>query len=182
VPATPGQPPAVSNGISAKTPASVDLIYTDSLLVVSFQDLPTPVTPFEQKVHDDGTVILLLNQAFVATNKTCRQLEKEVRERYVPKLYKQMTVTVAISGGTRFYTVDGEVKMPNKQPWIGRTTLRQAIASCGDFTDFANRRKVRLTRADGSSQEINILKVIQGKSPDLEVFPGDKINVPRKWW
>jgi len=180
-------PPAGSSGVApsvgaAKGQASVDMISGDSLLVVSFQDLPQPVTPFEQKVHDDGTITLLLNQTFVATNKSCRELEREIRQLYVPKLFKQMTVTVAISGNTRFFYVEGEVKVPARQPWLGRMTLRQAITSCGDFTDFANKKKVSLTHEGGARQIINMKKVIAGEAPDPDVLPGDKIHVYRKWW
>jgi polysaccharide export outer membrane protein len=151
-------------------------------LTITFADLAIPVQPLEQKVKDDGTITLLLNQTFVVTNKTVVELQKEIRERYVPVYFRQLTPNVVQRDATRFYYVSGEVKAPARQVYIARITVRQAIASCGDFTDFARKSKVKLTRSNGQFEIVDIVKVIDGGAVDPEVFPGDKIHVPRKWW
>jgi polysaccharide export outer membrane protein len=90
-----------------------------------------------------------------------------------------MTVTVTAEKNSRFYYVDGEVKHPDRFIYLSRTTVLKAIASAGGFTDFANKRKVTLTRLNGRTFTINCKKAIQVPSLDLEVFPGDRIFVKR---
>ena len=93
-----------------------------------------------------------------------------------------MTVTVKPEESTRWYYVDGEVKSPNRQIYTSRITVLKAIASAGGFTDFANKKKVKLTRVDGRTQIVNCVKALDNPSLDLEVYPGDKIHVPRRLW
>jgi len=149
-------------------------------LVIIFSDLPNgaPPQPFEVHVKEDGTITLSLNQTFQAVGKRQGDLEKEIRDRYVPAYYKYLTVT--IKPQDRFYFVDGEVKGPGRQVYIGPMTVTKAIGSCGDFTDFANRKKVKLTRVDGHTQTVNCKEAINDPRLDLPIYPGDKIHVPRK--
>lgn len=158
-----------------------DLINVGDTLLISFADLPIVVqSPTEERVKDDGTIRLLENQSFVAAGKTLGQLEKEIHDRYVPRIYVKMTVSVRPKTETQFYYVDGEVKQPNRQVYISRTTVLKAIASAGGFTDFANKGKVTLTRVNGKRFVINCKKAQREPNLDLEVFPGDKVWVPRR--
>lgn len=160
----------------------IDVLQVEDALIISFSDLPMPVAPVEDRIKQDGTITLMLNQKFTAAGKTRGDLEKEIRECYVPKYYKYLTVTVRRQDQTRFYYVGGEVKIPGRQVYLGPMTVLKAIQSCGDFTDFAKQRAVELTRADGRKFTINCKKARQDPSLDLEVYPNDKIHVPRTWW
>ena len=160
------------------TPDSPEIIKIGDVLTVSFLDIPNSPPASGIKVREDGTITLLHNQTFVAAGKTSGDLEREIRVTYVPKYYVNMTVTVLMQNG--FYFVDGEVKSPNRYPYAGKTTVLKAIASAGDFTDFANRKKVRLTRTDGHTLIINCYKALEDPSLDVEVYPNDKIHVPRR--
>ena len=70
--------------------------------------------------------------------------------------------------------------MPGRQPYLGPTTVLRAIASCGDFTDFAKKQKVRLTHANGKSVIVNCIKAQDHPELDPPVYPGDRIHVPRR--
>ena len=153
----------------------------DSLTII-YSDLPQATPPFEGKIKEDGTITLLVNKTFTAAGKTAGELEKEIRACYVPSFYKYMTVTVTPRESTRWYYVDGEVRSPTRQIYNSRITVLQAIASSGGFTDFANKKKVKLTRVDGRSQIVNCVKARDNPSLDVEVYPGDKIYVPRRIW
>jgi len=141
-------------------------------------DIPNPPVPSATKVREDGTITLMLNQPFVAAGKTSGDLEREIRAAYVPKFYVTMTVTVFMQNG--FYFVDGEVKSPNRYPYAGKTTVSKAIASAGDFTEYANKKKVTLTRTDGHRLIINCIKALGDPTLDVEVYPNDRIHVPRR--
>lgn len=158
----------------------MDKIHMGDTLVIGYSDLPILMPPDEQRVKDDGTILLMQNQTFQADGKTRGQLEREIRERYVPQYFRNMTVSVSHKKETQFYFVDGEVRLPNRQVYISRTTVLKAIASAGGFTDFAKKSKVKLTRGDGHISIINCNKALTNPQLDLEVFPGDKINVPRR--
>lgn len=161
------------------TNAGPDSLRPGDSLTIVFTDLPEVPLPVTQRVKEDGTINLMENQTFVAAGKTRGDLEKEIRERYVPKFYLKLTVN--IKPEDRFYFVGGEVKSPGRQIYLGPVTVSKAIQSCGDFTDFANKKKVKLIRVDGKSFTVNCVKAIDNPSLDLPVYPGDKIHVPRRF-
>ena len=135
---------------------------------------------FQVKIKEDGTITLLQNQTFSAAGKTRGDLEKEIRKCYVPRFFKYMTVIIARETQTLFYYLIGEVRAPARQVYVSRITVLKAIASAGGFTDFANKKDVKLTRLDGRKATINCIKALKDPSLDLEVYPGDTIYVPRK--
>lgn len=151
-------------------------------VTVTFTDMPVAFPPFEEKIKEDGTITLLQNISFTAAGMTPGNLAKEIRKKYVPDYYKYMTVTVKQQEMTRWYYVDGEVRQRSRQQYITRITVLKAIASAGGFTDFAKKKKVRLTRADGRTQIVNCEKALVNPTLDPEVYPGDKIHVPRRLW
>jgi len=157
-----------------------DVLNIGDLVTVVFSDTPTPTTPFEERVKDDGNITLLLNQTFQVAGKTRSTLEREIRARYVPAYFVNLTVTVKPQ--ERYYYVNGEVKTPSRQPHPGELTVLKAIASAQGFTDFANKKKVRLTRADGHTVIVNCEKALKDAQLDLPVYPGDKVDVPRSIW
>jgi polysaccharide export outer membrane protein len=149
------------------------------LLKVTFADLPTPWMPFEGRIREDGKVTLNLNETFDVVGKTRGQLATEIRERYVPRKFLYMTVLVDVSEGSRYYYVGGEVKTPGAKPYVARIKLLEAIQASGDFTDYAKRSGVTVTRG-GKKYKINC-KDAKGKHPELniEILPDDRIEVPR---
>jgi protein involved in polysaccharide export with SLBB domain len=157
-----------------------DILHPGDILTVNITDIPTPMSPFEVKVREDGKITLLLNKTFAASGKTIGDLETEIRNAYVPVIYKNMTISLRSQNG--FYTVEGEVKMGGRQPYLGPTTVLRAISSCGGFTDFANKKKVQLTRGNGHKYIINCIKAVDHPELDLPVYPGDLIHVRRKIW
>ena len=159
-----------------------EMLHVGDTLTVTMADTPVVIPPAEEKIKPDGTITLTLNQVFKADGKTRGELEKDIRARYVPDYFRQMTVTVKQQESTRWYYVDGEVRSPSRQIYNIRITVSKAIATAGGFTDFANKKKVRLTRLDGRTQTVNCLKALENPALDPEVYPGDKIHVPRRLW
>jgi protein involved in polysaccharide export with SLBB domain len=147
-------------------------------LTITFADLVTPVPPIEDRIKEDGTITLMYNKTFTVAGKTRGELEKEIRSAYVPSYYPAMTVFVKLTESMRFYYVDGEVKAPSRQVYISRVTVTKAIATAGGFTEFAKKRVI-LTRLDGTNIEVDYKKAIRNPKLDPEVQPGDRIWVPR---
>jgi protein involved in polysaccharide export with SLBB domain len=147
---------------------------------VTFSDMPVPLQPMDVTVREDGKITLLQNHDFVAEGKTRGALAQEIHAFYVPNYYPSMTVSVDFQRDAQFYYVGGEVKTPNRFIYLGPIHLLAAIRSAGDFSDFANKRSVLLTRTDGRKMTVNCRKALQDPTLDPEVFPGDNIYVPRR--
>ena len=91
-----------------------------------------------------------------------------------------MRLTVTVSSPQRVFYVGGEVKQPGRQLYVGETTVTKAIQAAGDFTDFANHKKVKLIRQNGEVVTVNCVKALQDPTSDPAVYPGDQIQVPRR--
>jgi len=165
-----------------KVTGGIDFIKVGDNLVVTFSDLPQQQQPtiIDDKVRGDGTIRLIQNLTFKAAGKARGDLEKEIHDTYVTNYFQTMSVTVKQMKDTQFYYVDGEVKTPNRQIYISRLTVLKAIASANGFTDFARKKGVILTRADGHTIKVNCVKAQTNPTLDPELFPGDKIYVPRR--
>ena len=134
--------------------------------------------PHQEPIKEDGTITLDLIGPIQAAGKTPGELQNEIHDLYVPKYYVRLTVT--ISSQDRVFYVGGEVVKPGVFQYLGETTVTKAIQSAGDFTDFANRGKVWLIRANGQRIKVNCTKALENPSLDLPVYPGDQIQVPRR--
>lgn len=135
------------------------------------------IQPIETEIKDDGTVSCELIGPQKAAGRTARELEVVIREAYVPKYFKQLNVVV--SSPERVYYVSGQVKTPGVRPYLGRVTVLQAIASAGDFTDFADKKSVTVTRPSGETTKVDCKQALRKPALDIEIFPNDKIHVPQ---
>jgi protein involved in polysaccharide export with SLBB domain len=164
------------------TGAYADRLHVGETVIVSLSGAPDQTsgttTDQEQTIKEDGTIILPLIGAVQAAGKTPGQLQNDIQNLYVPKYYVRLTVTV--KSQDRVFYVGGEVKTPGRQLYVGQTTVTKAIQSAGDFTDFANKRKVWLIRANGERIKVNCIDALEDPSQDPPVYPGDQIQVPRR--
>lgn len=145
---------------------------------VVFSGIAEPPQPHDEAIKEDGTITLPYVGAVKAEGKTTAELQKAIHDMYVPTIYKHITVTVSTE--RRVYYVQGQVRASGRQEYLGPTTVLKAVATAGDFTDFANRRKVVLTRADGTRIIVDCVRAARDSAYDLPVYPGDKIEVPMR--
>jgi len=148
---------------------------------VELTGTPTQILPKTMVLSGDGNITLEdLPVPIAALGKTPNELQDIIRSNYVPRIYKSLTVTVTV--GTRYFTVSGDINSntQSKQTYTGYTTVLAAIGAAGGFTDFAARKRVQLTRQDGSIYIIDCKKALKDPKLDLEVLPGDKIFVDKK--
>jgi protein involved in polysaccharide export with SLBB domain len=173
-------PPDVSDSSRSKD-SVVDKLRVGDTVRVVFSNLSATQapTPQEEQIKDDGTVTLPLVGAIIAAGKTTGELQTELQKAYA-KYYVSMNVTVLAP--ERFYSIGGEVKTPNRYVYVGGTTVIKAIQAAGDFSDFAKRTKVVLTRADGKKITVNCDKALRDPRLDPPVYPGDSIHVPRRFF
>ena len=146
-------------------------------VTVTLSGLIDPIEPHVEPIKEDGTITMPDIGHVQAAGKTAGELQNEIHDMYVPKIYTH--ITVAVSTGDRVYYVDGEVKQPGRELYLGETTVTRAIASAGDFTDFADRTDVWLVRGK-HRRKVDCNAVFDDPSKDPLVYPGDQIIVRRK--
>jgi len=157
-----------------------DTIQIGDRVTITFSGLPTPLLPHEEQVREDGQIKPpMLEKPVMAAGRTVGELHDELYRLYVPDLYRTLTVTVKIQ--ERYFFVGGEVRMPGQKPYLSQMTVVKAIQAAGDFTDFANRKDVSITRADGTTEIVNCKKAVRYSKYDVPVYPGDTIHVKRRW-
>jgi len=161
------------------SPDKIARLHIGDTVTITFSGLPEELAPQEKPIKEDGTITLPDIGRVKASGKTPGELEDAIHDLYVPKVYTHLSVTVKTSGD-RVYYVRGEVKAPGRMIYAGSITVSKAITSAGDFTDFADKADITLTRANGQRFELNLKRILAGKDPDPPVYPGDQIEVGRR--
>lgn len=178
-----GSGQSVSNVLTAAGSQSSSKLGIGDLLTVNFSDMPQGSMPVEQehRVGDDGLITLPMNVEVQAAGKTPTQLQKEIRDAYVPQWFVHLTVVV--KARDRYVFVDGEVKVPSKMFHLDGLTALRAISTAGGFTDFANRGKIEVRRAIGGKTElVDWNKARKNPKLDLPLYVNDTIYVHRRVW
>ncbi len=129
-----------------------------------------------------------------AAGKTAAQLAQQIERKLESSYYYDATVKVAIDRINPRATVEtiyvsGEVRTSGPQRFAsGETvTVSAAILRAGGFGQFANERKVQVTRKqggrDGLRFTVDVKAILQeGKtSEDIELRDGDYVFVPRNF-
>jgi polysaccharide export outer membrane protein len=166
------QPDTGTNGVPAA------YMNVGDTITITYDGIPDLPAPQEKTINEDGTITLSDIGTIKVVGKSTGEIENIIHDLYVPKVYNHLNVTV--KAGDRVYYVRGEVKAPGRQIYVGQITVTKAITSAGDFDDFANKRNVILTRANGKRFVINCDKILNGDAPDPGVYPGDQIDVQRR--
>lgn len=179
-----GTQPAAAVGASS-TSTNIDAsryseLRVGDFVVISFSDIDRPPPRQDVNIPDSGIITLPFNRHIKADGKTTTQLEKEIRDLYVPDLF--VTLTVSVRAEQRYYFVDGEVRQAGRVLYFGEMTVLRAIGSAGGFTDFANRRNIELRRPGGKNIIINYNKALKDAKYDPPVYPNDHIVVKRSLW
>lgn len=174
-------PPVESSAASqaaTRPDATTDVLAVGDAVVVTITGVATEaVPPHEERIKDDGTITLYLLGAVKATGITAGQLQRKLQKEY-ERFFNNPVVTV--NTAMRYYYVGGEVKRPGAQGYIGKATVTKAIQVAGDFTEFARKSAIQLIRTDGTKLEVNFNKALRNPEMDPEVYPGDKLHVPRR--
>ena len=145
------------------------------LVSVKFFGAEGMIPSHQERIKSDGTITLPLIGTVKAEVKTPGELLKEIHDYYVPRFYQRLVVT--LDGGQNGYYVEGQVRSPGRQVCLGTTTMMTAMQSAGGFTDLAAQSRIELIRGSGEKIEVNFLKP---SALGLQVFPGDRIIVPKR--
>jgi len=146
--------------------------------------------PMEEITHITGTYTIdgngFVNMPYIgkvqAAGRSQSEVQTAIEEKYIADgIYTRPSITLAVPFSMRFVDVGGDVRNPRRVPYTPDLTVLGAITAASGFTDYADQGKVRLLR-DGEVTIINIKKVRKDPSLDIELQPGDKIEVPQSFW
>jgi polysaccharide biosynthesis/export protein len=152
----------------------------DDLVVTILDTPPPPIPPIQDTVRDNGTITLIHSQEFKAAGMSITELQKAIHERYVSNYYNSLTANITLAN--RFYYVIGEVMQPNRVPYAGPIKVVEAINTAGGPTLYANMSNVTVTRDSGEVIKVNCNKAKKDSRLNIEIFPGDRIEVGKSLW
>ena len=132
-------------------------------------------------ISDLGTVKLpYLKTPIKASGMKPSTLARAIESAYKKaEIYTNPTIQISVAAGTaggaeRFVSVIGEVKVPRGVGFTTGMTMLDAIAQCSGFSDFADKKKVKLTRGD----KVTYHKLNTGDpTQNVRLQPNDIITV-----
>ena len=133
-------------------------------------------------VRPDGKVSMPLIQDITAEGLTAVELANQIQERLTAFIKEpQVSVIVVQVNAPRYYVI-GNVAKPGPYALRSETSVLQALAMAGGFTQFASPRSIKLIRNSGGKQEIrkvNYNDVIDENGEGNYILKsGDTIVVP----
>ena len=160
---------------------------------ISFRIEEDEDDPKELTVMDSGDLEVPYIGRYPAVGKTCKELARALKVELEKEYYYQATVIIAVDSMTKsrgiVYLV-GAVRVPGPQdiPSDEVFTVSKAVLRAGGFTDFADKRNVKITRkgstpgAADQSFTVNVGEILEkGKiGSDLTLQAGDLIYIPER--
>lgn len=194
--ARPERPAQTESAISSSGPVkSMDQLDSTTQINIgdhlSFRIVEDEDQPVSLVVNDAGQVEIPYLGKLQAAHRTPKELAFDAKRALESGLYKKATVLISLDRRTTespgVIYLSGEVNRqgPLDIPPNERLTVSTAILRAGGFSEFANKRKVRVIRKTGKGEKIYVVDVkeILDKARgdlDLPVTAGDKILVPAR--
>jgi|SRR6476469_5632782 len=140
------------------------------------------------RVNDNGELEVPYIGLVAASGRTCKELAYSVKGLLEREYYYHATVIIAVdrvsekSRGKVYVYGNVKGQGPQEIPADETYTVSKAIIRAGGFSDFANKRKVRVTRKDGKNFTVDLKRVIEEGhvDEDLVLQPDDQIQVPQR--
>ncbi|MCX7591090.1 MAG: SLBB domain-containing protein [Kiritimatiellae bacterium] len=140
----------------------------------------TPAAEIRDVIDSRGEVTLPYIGNVRVEGLTTDAAESLIEQKYVEGgIYRKINVIVIYEEEPQFF-VRGEVKNEGRYLLKGEMTLLKAITAAGGYTEYADRRKVRIIRGT-QILVFDCEKIDKGKAEDPAIKENDIIVVPRRW-
>lgn len=156
-----------------------DRLRVGDLIIVQLSGVPESDQFIQQmKVDESGSISLPYIGSIPVAGLTTVQVKERAEALYkMGRYYTTPNITVT-SQQQRFVSINGEVRAPQRILHQRELTAMGAIATCGGFTEYANRREIRLLRG-GQVIRFNALDILKDPTKDIPLLPDDIIQVDR---
>ncbi|MGD0253752.1 MAG: polysaccharide biosynthesis/export family protein, partial [Verrucomicrobiota bacterium] len=160
---------------------------------ISFRIEEDDEDPKPLAVMDSGDLEVPYLGRYPALGKTCKELAQALKVEFEKEYYYRATVIIAVDAMTKsrgiVYLV-GAVRGPGPEdiPSDEVFTVSKAVLRAGGFTDYADKRNVKITRkgstpgAADQTFSVNVGQILEkGKiGSDLTLQAGDLIYIPER--
>ncbi len=149
---------------------------SDELEVQVWQepDLSRTVT-----VRCDGRISLPLLDDVKAEGLTPRQLREQLSGLYARLVTDPVVSVLVVEPLSATFFITGKVARPGEYPLLKQTSVLQAIATAGGFTEWAKRGKITLIRQGGLRRRLDYDRLVAGDtSQEVALERGDTLVVP----
>lgn len=89
--------------------------------------------------------------------------------------------TIVLRKGRHVY-VDGQVKTEGPVPFHEGLTVSQAVSLAGGPNEYALLRQAYILKANGGRVVVNLVRIRNGKTPDLILLPDDRVTLRRSYF
>jgi polysaccharide biosynthesis/export protein len=198
---SPGMPPQIPKATVVEPATTSTVMRTNSMTVlddkkrlgsndyVSFRVVEDRDNESQHlRVNDSGELEVPYVGLVQASGKSCKELAYAIKALLEREYYYHATVIIAVdhisekSRGKIYVYGSVKVQGPQEIPADESYTVSKAVIRAGGFGDFANKRKVKLTRKGGQDFVVDLKRVIEeGRSEeDVVLQPDDQIYVPQR--
>jgi polysaccharide export outer membrane protein len=140
------------------------------------------------RVNDNGELEVPYIGLVQASGRTCKELAYAVKASLEREYYYHATVIIAVdrvsekSRGKVYVYGNVKGQGPQEIPADETYTVSKAIIRAGGFGDFADKKKVKLSRKNGQTVIVNLKRIIEEGHTDEDVVvqPDDQIYVPQR--
>jgi polysaccharide biosynthesis/export protein len=140
------------------------------------------------RVNDSGELEVPYIGLVPASGRTCKELAYSVKSSLEREYYYHATVIIAVdrvsekSRGKVYVYGNVKGQGPQEIPADETYTVSKAIIRAGGFGDFADKKKIKLSRKSGQTVIVNLKRVIEEGHTDEDVVvqPDDQIYVPAR--
>jgi len=133
-------------------------------------------------VRPDGKISMPLIQDVVAEGKTAVELANTIHERLLVFIKDPQVSVIVLQVNAPKYYVIGNVAKPGTYSLRTETSVLQALALAGGFTQFASTRSIKLIRNTAGKQDVrkvNYNKIVDDDGEGNYILKsGDTIVVP----
>lgn len=133
-------------------------------------------------VSDDGTINFPYVGRVKVGGETCANVERMLTEGLADGYLQNPSVRCSITefNSKRIY-IFGEVKNPGSFAYKSNITIIEGIALAGGFSENANTNGTKLSRVVNASEiqvRVPMQDIVEGKSKNIKLLPGDILFVP----
>ena len=165
---------------TAATSADYRLTAGDKLRIEVYKD-----TQLSQslQVRPDGKITLPLIGDIGAAGRTSMELRDAITGALQEYIARPVVTVIVTETTPQVIYVTGEVNKPGALPVsTGQLSIIQAIAMAGGFTDFANKKDVRILRKSATGMQtlrFNYKEALddENRREPLQLLPGDTVIV-----
>jgi len=129
-------------------------------------------------IGQDGTINVPLIGEFKVVGLSPAELERNIQNKLIQeKIFTHPTVLVSVAQSTRYVSISGGVRAPQRLSWSSDLTLSSAIGNCGGLGDFGRWGGIRIIREGKIAGVFDLKQIQKDPSKDPKLLPGDQVLV-----